>query len=106
MPNENPRSVTRDNWASKYTANRRVVFEFGAYVAAHLKEPLRTNAEPFGLRQIINDVMKAWIDNDYRCIDPMCTYCREHRPSADFRRRFRDKLGGKSEREGFRRKDM
>jgi hypothetical protein len=102
MPSQENGIVVSGN---KYSANRRIVMEFGAFVAAHLKEPLRLNVEPFAVRTIINDVMKSWIDNEYKCTNPSCLYCMEHRPSPDFRRRFRDKLGSKSEMIGYRRKE-
>lgn len=91
---------------SKYASNRRIVHEFGSYLLAHYRivQSLDT-IDPYLLRERVNDLMKEWIDNGYRCNRRGCRYCKEAAPSKDFVRKFQDKLGSKSEVIGYRRKE-
>ena len=90
---------------SKYASNRRIVHEFGSYLLAHLMDTPAVAVDPYAIRELVNDIMKQWIDTEYRCDNPNCRYCAMMQPNPTFRRVFLNKLGSKSEIYGYRRKD-
>lgn len=84
---------------NRYARKRRLVHEFGSYCIAHLVDK---DIDPIGLRILVNDILQDWIEHEFKCVNPNCTYCAEF-ADGRWNGSFKSSLGNYNEKEGIRR---
>lgn len=92
--------TVRDIGVEERRANtRRLVHEFATYVVWHLS---LTKPDTIRMRILVNDMLREWLQNDFKCEVRDCPYCnranliplRQSKASGvGFRQMFRNLVG-------------
>lgn len=70
---------------------RRIVHEFATYCVWHLS--LTKPEDITQIRVLINELLSEWLENEYVCAIPNCTYCANEVTTRNFRGLFRRWIG-------------
>lgn len=93
-PNRPPRDVGVEE---RRANTRRLVHEFAVYVVWHLS--LTKPTDNTAMRVLVNDMLREWIENEYKCGTFDCPYCLHKTHSyanrTGFRSMFRNLIGQK-----------